>query len=124
MNFYGALATAVLGLHALVVLFNVFGVFLVLRFPWLRMWHAGSLGLTWLFYVLPTLCPLTYLEYWLKDLADPSGGPPRGFLARAFEYLVYWDVPNWLVFALFTLLCGFCGYLYFFSGRFSKRGQS
>lgn len=107
-------------LHLAVVLFNLFGLALVYRYPKLRHAHAVSLGVTWIFFALPYHCPLTYIEYWIRDQTDPSGQAPRGFLIRLMEQILYLDVPPMVIFAPFTVLCGVCFYLYYFSSKFPK----
>src|SRR5437870_761258 len=59
-NFYSALATAVLFLHGLFILWVILGALLVRSRPILRWLHIASL--VW----LPWPCPLTLLENWLE----------------------------------------------------------
>ena len=90
-NFYSALATCVLLLHALFILWVIFGALLTRSrplFPWL---HIASLVWGILTEVLPWRCPLTLLENWLEARAgiEPYQG---GFLLHYLDKLVYPDI--------------------------------
>ena len=90
-GFYSALATAVLFLHALFILWVVFGAWLTRSRPVLRWLHIGSLVWGILTELLPWPCPLTLLEDWLKGRAgiEPYQG---GFLLHYLDKLVYPDI--------------------------------
>ena len=89
-NFYSALATSVLFLHALFILWVVFGALLTRSRPVLRWLHIASLVWGILTELLPWPCPLTLLEDWLEGRAgvEPYQG---GFLLHYLDKLVY---PN------------------------------
>ena len=95
---YQALATLVLILHVLFILWVVFGAIVARSRPVLRALHIASLtwgALTELY--LP--CPLTLMENWLEQRAgiEPYQG---GFLLHYLDKLVYPDVSaNVLVIA-------------------------
>lgn len=88
---YSALATAILFLHALFILWVVFGALLTRSRPVLRWLHIASLGWGILTEVLPWPCPLTLLENWLEGRAgvEPYQG---GFLLHYLDRLVYPDI--------------------------------
>src|SRR6202021_3258716 len=90
-DFYYALATAVLFLHALFILWVVFGALLTRSRPVLRWLHIASLVWGILTEVLPWPCPLTLLENWLEGGArlEPNLG---GFLLHYLDKLVYPDI--------------------------------
>jgi hypothetical protein len=89
--FYSALATAILFLHALFILWVVFGALLTRSRPLLRWLHIASLVWGVLTEVLPWPCPLTLLENWLEGRAgvEPYQG---GFLLHYLDKLVYPDI--------------------------------
>lgn len=66
---YSALAVAALILHALFILWVVFGAFVTRLRPVLRWLHIGSLIWGILTELLPWPCPLTVLENWLEGKA-------------------------------------------------------
>src|SRR5437762_14259066 len=89
-NFYYAAASSVLILHALFIVWVVFGALLTRCRPILRWLHIGSLVWGILAELLPWPCPLTLLENWLEGKAgvEPYQG---GFLLHHLDKLVY---PN------------------------------
>jgi hypothetical protein len=89
-DFYSALATAILLLHALFILWVIFGALQTRSRPLLRRLHVASLLWGILTEVLPWPCPLTLLENWLEGRAgiEPYQG---GFLLHYLDKLVY---PN------------------------------
>ena len=90
-NLYSALAFVVLSIHALFILWVVFGAFLTRSRPALRWLHIASLVWGILTEVLPWPCPLTLLENWLEGQAaiEPYQG---GFLLHYLDKLVYPDI--------------------------------
>ena len=91
-GFYSVLATLVLFVHVLFILWVVFGAFVASSRPILRWLHMASLFWGVLTELLPWPCPLTLLEYWLEQRAgiEPYQG---GFLLHYLDKLVYPDVP-------------------------------
>jgi hypothetical protein len=98
-HFYSALATFVLFVHALFILWVVFGALLTRSRPILRWLHIGSIVWAILTESLPWPCPLTLLENWLEGLGgvEPYQG---GFLLHYLDSLVY---PNISVNVLTTV---------------------
>ena len=90
-NFYSALAVSVLLVHALFILWVVFGAFLTGSRPILRWLHIGSLVWGILTELLPWPCPLTLLENWLEGKAGVERpqrmgvriAPPRALRRRS-----------------------------------------
>jgi hypothetical protein len=103
-NFYSVLATSVLFLHALFILWVVFGAFLTRSRPILRWLHIASLVWGILTEVLSWPCPLTLLEDWLERRA---GIEPYqdGFLLHYLDRLVY---PNISANVLTTVAVAVC----------------
>jgi hypothetical protein len=89
-SFYSELAIFVLFLHALFIVWVVFGALLTRSRPIIRWLHIGSLVWGILTELLPWPCPLTVLENWLEAMAgvQPYQG---GFLLYYLDKLVY---PN------------------------------
>jgi Protein of Unknown function (DUF2784) len=90
-NFYSALATAVLFLHGLFILWVIFGALLVRARPLLRWLHIASVIWGILTELLPWPCPLTLLENYLEARA---GAQPYqdGFLLHYLDRLIYPDI--------------------------------
>src|ERR1700746_2273043 len=68
-SFYSALAILVLLLHALFILWVIFGALLTRSRPVLRWLHIASLVWGILTELLPWPCPLTDLENWFEGKA-------------------------------------------------------
>ncbi|SRR6266576_7005191 len=92
-NFYSVLAISVLLLHALFILWVVFGALLTRSRPILRRLHIASLVWGILTELLPWPCPLTALENWVEAKAgvQPYQG---GFLLHYLDKLVYPDISS------------------------------
>ncbi|HZQ18192.1 MAG TPA: DUF2784 domain-containing protein [Terriglobales bacterium] len=101
---YSALAIAVLILHALFILWVIFGALLTRHRPVLRLLHITSL--IWGVITELTLwaCPLTFLENWFESRAgvEPYHG---GFLLHYLDKLVYPDVSPILLTIVGVLVC-------------------
>jgi hypothetical protein len=91
LSLYSALAIFALLLHALFILWVVFGALIARSRPVLRWLHIGSLVWGILTELLPWPCPLTLLENWLEAKAgvEPYQG---GFLLHYLDKLVYPDI--------------------------------
>jgi hypothetical protein len=103
-NFYSALATSVLFLHALFILWVVFGALLTRSRPILRWLHIASLVWGTLTEVLLWPCPLTLLENWLEGKAgiQPYEG---GFLLHYLDKLVYPNIPATVLTVAAVIIC-------------------
>jgi len=111
-NFYSGLAVAVLVLHALFVLWVVFGA--VIARPRLALRWLHILSIVWgiLTELTPWPCPLTLVENWLEAKAgvQPYQG---GFLLHYLDKLVYPDISQATLKITGVLVCSlnlaFCG---------------
>jgi hypothetical protein len=104
LNFYSALAISVLLLHALFILWVVFGALLTRSRPILRWLHIASLVWGILAELLPWPCPLTVLENWLEGKAgvEPYQG---GFLLHYLDKLVYPDISATVLTVAGVIIC-------------------
>jgi hypothetical protein len=103
-SLYSALATFVLFLHALFILWVVFGAWVTRLRPVLRWLHIGSLVWGILTELLPWPCPLTLLENWLEGKAgvEPYQG---GFLLHYLDKLVYPDLSATVLTVAGVVVC-------------------
>ena len=103
-NLYSALAISVLFLHALYILWVVFGALLTRTRPTLRWLHVASLVWGILTELLPWPCPLTVLENWLEGNArvEPEKG---GFLLHYLDKLVYPDISASALTVATVIIC-------------------
>jgi hypothetical protein len=103
-NVYFALAVFILFLHALFIVWIVFGAFLTRSRPALRWLHVASLVWGILTELLPWPCPLTVLENWLEAKAgvQPYQG---GFLLHYMDKLVYPDISATVLTVAGVVIC-------------------
>ena len=103
-NFYSGLAVTVLLLHALFILWVIFGALLARSRPLLRWLHVASLVWGILTEVLPWPCPLTLLENWCETRAgvEPYQG---GFLLHYLDKLVYPEISTTVLTVAGVLVC-------------------
>jgi uncharacterized protein DUF2784 len=103
-GFYSALATLVLFVHALFILWVIFGAFLARYRPILRWLHIASLIWGILTELLLWPCPLTFLEDLLEGRAgiEPYQG---GFLLHYLDKLVYPDISASVLTAAAVIVC-------------------
>ena len=105
-NVYSALASAVLFLHALFIVWMVFGALLTRSRPILRWLHIVSLIWGIVIQLLPCPCPLTLLENWWEQKA---GVEPyqAGFLLHYLDKLVYPDISATTLTVAGVIVCTF-----------------
>lgn len=101
---YSVLATLVLVVHGLFIVWVVFGAWVARSRPFLRGLHVVSLIWGILTEVLPWPCPLTLLEDALERRAgiEPAQG---GFLLRYLDKLIYPDVPATALVIAAVIVC-------------------
>jgi hypothetical protein len=101
---YSSVAILVLFLHALFILWVVFGALVTRSRPVLRWLHIASLVWGILTELLPWPCPLTVLENWLeaKAGAQPYQG---GFLLHYLDKLVYPDISGTVLTVAGVIIC-------------------
>ena len=111
-HFFQLLANAVLALHLAVVLFVVGGLLLVLagnlrrwhwvNALWFRLAHLAAIAFVVAQAWLGQVCPLTTLEMWLRARGGVSthGG---GFIEYWMQRLLYYDAPDWVFVAVYSL---------------------
>ena len=101
---YSALAVFVLFLHALFIVWVVFGAFVTRSRPILLWLHIASLLRGILMELLPWPCPLTVLENWLEAKAGVQ--PYQGsFLLHYLDKLVYPDISATVLTVAGVLVC-------------------
>jgi hypothetical protein len=105
-NVYSTLATSVLFVHALFIVWVVFGALFTRSRPILRWLHIASLIWGLLTELLPWSCPLTLLENWLEQRAGvaPYQG---GFLLHYIDKLVYPDISVTTLTVAGVIVCAF-----------------
>jgi Protein of Unknown function (DUF2784) len=105
-NFYSGLAVCVLFLHALFIVWVVFGAVFTRSRPILRWLHIVSLIWGILTELLPWPCPLTLLENWLEQTAGVESYH-GGLLLHYMDKLVYPDISATALTVAGVLVCAF-----------------
>ena len=103
-SLYSALAICVLLLHALFILWVVFGALATRSRPILRALHLCSLAWGILTELLPWPCPLTVLENWLEAKAGVQPYP-GGFLLHYLDKVVYPDISATFLTVAGVIIC-------------------
>jgi len=96
MKLYYALACVVMGVHALFIVWVLFGSLLTRRRRLLGWLHMASL--IWGIWIEagPWPCPLTFAETWLEQRAA-LGSYQGGFLLHYLDLFVYPNIPQALL---------------------------
>jgi len=103
-HFYSALAISVLLLHALFILWVIFGTLLTHSRPTLRWLHIASLIWGIATELLPWPCPLTLLENCLEAKAGVEAYQ-GGFLLHYLDKLVYPDISSTVLTIAGVIIC-------------------
>lgn len=112
---YRILADTVVLAHFFWIIFLFIGGIWGRRYASVRIFHIFGLALAFAVQVFNLYCPLTYLEVYLREKANPAGVYTGSFLAHYAEQLVYINLPHGLV-VFFTILLGGANAL-FYLGR-------
>ncbi len=101
---YSALATSVLAVHGLFIVWVIFGAVLARSRPILRWLHIASLIWGILTELLLWPCPLTWLEDWLESRAgiEPYQG---GFLLHYLDKVIYPDISATALTITAVIIC-------------------
>jgi len=88
-----AAADAVVVLHLLWIVFLILGALVGRRWAWVKWTHLASLAFSIALQTFSWICPLTYLEVWLRKLggAQPYEGT---FIRHYVEQIVYAGIPH------------------------------
>jgi hypothetical protein len=104
-----ALGQMVLGVHLVVIAFNVLGLIAIplgaargwrwVRIRWWRLLHIASWAVVALQAILGRAC---FLTLWQDKLTGASGEPP--LIMRFVKSLIYWPLPIWVFGAVYVVL--------------------
>jgi len=120
-GFLRALASAVLYLHFVIVLFNIFWLVAVplgawqgwafVRSFWWRAAHVASLAVVAVQTVAGALC---FLTIWQSDLIRAAGGPAGDMssIERLVSRAVFWPLPFWAFAVLYLAALAYAAALW------------
>jgi len=107
-----AAADAVVVLHLLWIVFLILGALPGRRWVWVKWMHLASLAFSIALQIFGWICPLTYLEIWLRKLggAQPYEGT---FIRHYVEQIVYAEIPRVVLLAGTLIVVVFSAWMYF-----------
>jgi len=117
---YKILADLVVLIHFVWVLFLLFGAFPGVRYRAIKILHISGLVFAFVIQVFGWYCPLTDLEFWLRQKEGPSMTYTGSFIIHYVERLIYIEIPVWLIFLLTLLLIAFNAWFYLKRGAGSE----
>jgi hypothetical protein len=104
---YQVLADITVFIHLLFILFLIFGLLLIVlgifkKWPIIKDIKFRALHLLGFLIVVGfefagLLCPLTYLEIYLREKEDLNGVYFGSFIAHYIEKIIYWEIPLELI---------------------------
>ena len=99
-------------LHLIWVFFLIFGAWWGRKRRGVMLAHIVGLGFSLVLQLFGWYCPLTHLEFWLRQQHQPGIAYPGSFIAHYAERLVYLEVSPGLVLVLTVLLVLVNGWVY------------
>ncbi len=112
-------ADIVVVIHLLWILFIIGGALIGRRIVWVKWVHIGALVFSLALQLFGWICPLTYLEVWLRSRHDPSLAYAGDFIAHYAEGLVYLTAPPGIVLGATVIVIGLSTWAYWPSVRHS-----
>ena len=109
---YSYAADAVVVIHFLWILFLAGGFLIGRRARWVKWLHLSALGYSVLLQIFSWVCPLTYLEVWLRSRSG-SGIYSESFIVHYLEKVIYLEAPPSLIFALTFVVIGISAAVYY-----------
>jgi hypothetical protein len=102
-------------LHFLWIIFLVLGAFIGRRYRLVKILHLSGMGFAIIIQVLKWYCPLTYLEFWLRQDRGSSNDYPGSFIIYYIERFVYIDLSGELIFAATIVLVLMSAIIYLYN---------
>lgn len=99
-------------IHLLWVLFLIGGAYWGRMHRPIMVAHLLGLGFSVILQLFGWYCPLTHLEFWLRQRHDHALAYPGSFIAHYAEKLVYLEVSPMLILVLTGLLVLVNGWVY------------
>ena len=116
---YGLAANCIALVHLAFLTFVVFGVLLGRRHRWWRIAHLAAMAYGVLIETFYWYCPLTYLEQYLRELADEASYT-EPFIAHYLNKIIYVDIPQGGLILAAIVVLGINSGLYIHSWRREK----
>src|SRR4030043_1958524 len=102
---YKILADIVVLIHFLWIVFLFFGAFWGIKNKVAKIFHLSGLAFAFIIQIFDWYCPLTHLEFWLRDKHNPDLAYAGSFIIYYVERIVYIEISRYIV-LIVTLLLG------------------
>ncbi|MBI3610909.1 MAG: DUF2784 domain-containing protein [Nitrospirae bacterium] len=110
---YSLAADVVVAIHFGWILFLIGGAFIGRRVRWVMWTHVAALGYSILLQFFSWICPLTYLEFWLRRRSSSSRHYSGSFIVHYMERWVYMEIPRSLLLVLTGIVIGISAVVYY-----------
>jgi hypothetical protein len=111
-TFFLVLADAVVFLHLAWIVFLIIGAWPGSRWPWVKWTHLAALAFSITLQTFGWICPITYLEVWLRAAAG-AGAYQGTFIGHYLQQLVYAPLPTILIFVGTLIVVAVTLWVYF-----------
>ncbi len=119
---YSVLADIVVFVHLAWIGFLLFGAFAGIRYRVMKYIHIGGLGFSIFMQAMDWYCPLTHLEFWLRNRHEPGLAYQGSFIAHYAEKIIYLDVTPLAIRTATLALCAVNACVYLWATR-TKAGK-
>jgi hypothetical protein len=102
--FYNVLADITVAIHFAFLAFVIFGQLVILigallgwqwvRNPWFRWGHFLAIVFVVVNTIREVTCPLTDLEYWLREQGGQKAEEEISFVGRIIRNVIFYDIPD------------------------------
>ncbi len=110
---YKVAADFVVLVHFLWIVFLISGVFIGRKVRSVKILHIAALGFAVIMQIFGWYCPLTHLEFWLRQRHDPALAYSGSFIIHYVEKIVYIQLSPVIIFVLTLILVVMTTYIYF-----------
>ena len=109
---YKLAADFIVLIHFLWIMFLLFGAFIGKMFRAVKFIHIAGLIFAVIMQIVGWYCPLTHLEFWLRQKHDPLLTYRGSFIIHYMEKIVYLELTPGIIFVLTLILIFFSAFVY------------
>jgi hypothetical protein len=109
---YKLAADFVVIVHFLWIVFLISGAFIGSKVRTVKIMHIAALGFAVIMQIFGWYCPLTHLEFWLRQRHDPALAYSGSFIIHYVEQIIYIELSPLVIFVLTLTLVAASVYIY------------
>lgn len=109
---YKVAADFVLLVHFLWIVFLICGALIGGKVRTVKILHIAALGFAVTMQIFGWYCPLTHLEFWLRQRHDPALAYSGSFIVHYVEQIIYIELSPVIIFVLTLILVATSVYIY------------